>query len=239
MHGSRLSAGKAVCALPVPGRLHLCQPAESAGDPGTEELGQYQTRIDYAPEYLLEGRRARRLPESVLEIRLVAAAAWRHRRADFLGVGRASFDHVRARRFGRSAERIELFDAAARSIHPCRVTTHENAGAVVPFAEGSAGPHAGARRAWPGGRRHADQGLARIYAGPRAGARCSSRRLRRARDDPWPQRPWSCGIRRVQSGARPEGLSPAPRSRTDARSGLAAAAGAPRWKFVTACDHYR
>src|SRR5882757_6692174 len=157
MHGSRLSAGKTVCALPVSGRLHLCQPAESAGDRGAEELGQCQTRTDHAPEYFLEGRPARRLPESVLEIRLVAAEAWRHRRPDFLGIGRASFDHVRARGLGWSAERIELFDAAARGIDPCRVTTHENAGAVVPFAEGSAGPHAGARRAWPRRLRHADR----------------------------------------------------------------------------------
>ena len=49
---------------------------------------------------------------------------------------RASSDHVRARGLGRPAERLELFDPAARGLGPCRVTAHENAGAAAPFARG-------------------------------------------------------------------------------------------------------
>src|ERR1700687_2026391 len=162
MHGGRLPAGETVRPLSVSSRLHLCQPAETARDRGAEKLGQYQARADHAPEYFLEGRRARRLPESVLEICVVAPATRRHRRSDFLGVDRASPDHVRARGVGRSAERLELFDAAARGIDPCRVTENENA-AVVPFAEPSAGPYPGARRAWPDGRKSADPGAGGIY----------------------------------------------------------------------------
>ena len=89
--------------------------------PGDEELGQYQARPDHAAQYLLEGRRARRLPEGVLEIRAAAAAAGRHRGPDRFGDDRASSDHVRARSLGRSAERIELFDPAARGLGSCRV----------------------------------------------------------------------------------------------------------------------
>ena len=52
---------------------------------GAEELGQYQARPDHAAQYFLEGRRARRLPEGVLEIRAAAAAAGRHRGPDRFG----------------------------------------------------------------------------------------------------------------------------------------------------------
>src|SRR6202790_5562671 len=135
MHGGRLPAGEAVRPLSISRRFYLCQPAQSPGKCRAEKLGQYQARADHAAEYFLEGRRARRLPESVLEVRIVAPEAWRHRRPDFLGHDRASPDHVRARGVGRSAERLELFDAAARGIRPCRVTENENAGAVVPFVE--------------------------------------------------------------------------------------------------------
>ena len=69
---ARLPAGEAVRALPVPMRLHLRQPAESARQPRDEELGQYQARPDHAAQHLLEGRRARRLQEGVLEIRAAA-----------------------------------------------------------------------------------------------------------------------------------------------------------------------
>ncbi len=82
--------------LPASGRLHLCQPAQGAGDGGAEELGQYQARADHASQYLLADRRARRLPEGVLEIRVAPHEARRHRRADLGGHGRASSDHVRA-----------------------------------------------------------------------------------------------------------------------------------------------
>src|ERR1700726_2388173 len=119
MHGGRLPAGKALRPLSISGGLHLRQPAAGTRDPRAEKLDQYQARADHAPEYLLEGRRTWRLPESVLEICLIAAAAWRHRRADFLGAGRAPSDHVRARGFGRPAERLELFDPASRSIRSC------------------------------------------------------------------------------------------------------------------------
>src|SRR5260370_23603764 len=164
MHGGRVPAGETVRPLSVSSRLHLRQPAESARDRGAEKLGQYQARADHAPQYFLEGRRARRLPESILEICVVAPETRRHRRSDFLGVDRASPDHVRARGVDRPAERLELFDAPARGICPCRVTENENA--AVPFAEASAGPYPSARRPWPDGRGHADQGAARIYAGP-------------------------------------------------------------------------
>ena len=63
MHGSRLPAGKAVRALPVPMRLHLCAADQGAGHARAEELGQYQARPDHAAEHLLESRRARRLQE--------------------------------------------------------------------------------------------------------------------------------------------------------------------------------
>ena len=36
--------------------------------PRAEELGQYQARPDHAAQHFLEGRRARRLPEGVLEV---------------------------------------------------------------------------------------------------------------------------------------------------------------------------
>ena len=48
MHGSRVRAGEALCALPASGGLHLCQPAQGAGDARAEELGQYQARPDHA-----------------------------------------------------------------------------------------------------------------------------------------------------------------------------------------------
>ncbi len=66
----------------LPVRIHLCQPAQGPGQPGVEELGQYQARTDHAAQHLLEGRRARRLQAGVLEIRAGAAAAWRHRGSD-------------------------------------------------------------------------------------------------------------------------------------------------------------
>src|SRR2546430_3939061 len=167
MHGGRLPAGKTLRAIPASGGLHLCEPAAAARDRAAEELGQYQARPDHASQYLLEGRRARRLPEGILEIRMVAAAARRYREPDFRDADRASFDHVRARSVGRPAERIELFAAAAPGLRSRRVTGYENAGAVVPFVGRFAGFDAGARRARPGRRQPADQGAARIHAGPR------------------------------------------------------------------------
>ena len=122
MHGSRLPAGKAVRALPVPVRLHLCAADQGAGHARAEELGQHQARPDHAEEHLLESRRARRLQEGVLEVCAGAIAAWRYRGADSLLAARPSSDHVRACRIGRSAERVELFDPAARSLGPCRVS---------------------------------------------------------------------------------------------------------------------
>ena len=104
MHGSRLPAGKAVRALPVSVRLHLCAADQGAGHARAEELGQYQARPDHAAEHLLEGRRARRLQKSVLEVRAGPAAARRYRGPDRLGDDRASSDHVRARRL-RSVSR--------------------------------------------------------------------------------------------------------------------------------------
>src|SRR6266480_6814252 len=145
MHGSRLPAGEALCALPVPMRFYLCQSDQGAGSSRTEELGQYQTRADHAPEYLLEGGRPRRLPESVLEIHIGTLAAWRYRGPDRFGVDRTSPDHVRARRIGRSAECIELLDAVAASLCSRRVTGNESAGAVVPHDNRSARFDAGPR----------------------------------------------------------------------------------------------
>ena len=121
MHGSRLPAGKAVRALSVPVRLHLCAADQGAGDARAEELGQHQARPDHAAEHLLEGRRARRLQKSVLEVRAGTAASRRYRGPDRPGDDRTSSDHVCARRIGRPAERVELFDPAARSLGPCRV----------------------------------------------------------------------------------------------------------------------
>ena len=46
----------------------------SAGHAGADDLGQHQARPDHAAQHLLEGRRARRLPERVLEVRAAAAA---------------------------------------------------------------------------------------------------------------------------------------------------------------------
>src|SRR6266850_114423 len=143
MHGGRLPAGKTLRAIPAPGGFHLCQPDAAALDRGAEDLGQYQAWPDHARQDLLEGRRARRLPESILEIRVVALEKRRHREPDFRDVDRASPDRVRASGLGRSAECIELFDTTARGIRPCRVTGNENAGAVVPFAEGFAGVDTG------------------------------------------------------------------------------------------------
>ena len=71
--------------------------------------------------------------QGVLEIRAAAAAARRHRGPDRVDDDRASSDHVRARGLGRPAERLELFDPAARGVGPCRVTpTMTIAGAAVP-----------------------------------------------------------------------------------------------------------
>ena len=53
-------------------------------------------------EHLLEGRRARRLQEGVLEIRAAAAAARRYRRPDLGGAGRAPSDQICAPGFGRA-----------------------------------------------------------------------------------------------------------------------------------------
>ena len=135
MHGSRLPAGEAVRALPVPMRLHLFAADQGAGVARAEELGQHQARPDHAPEHLLESRRARRLPKSVLEVRARPAPSRRYRGPDRPGADRTSPDHVRACRVGRSAERVELFDPAARGLGPCRVANHENAGAAVPPLE--------------------------------------------------------------------------------------------------------
>ena len=63
--------------------------------------------------------------QGVLEVRAGPAAARRHRGPDRLDDDRASSDHVRARGVGRPAERLELFDPAARGVGPCRVTDDE------------------------------------------------------------------------------------------------------------------
>ena len=57
----------------------------------------------------------------------------------------------------------------------------------------SAGPHPGARRAWPRRRQPADQGAARLHARPRARPRRRSCRLRCAAPDRRPRRSRSCG----------------------------------------------
>ena len=82
---SRLPAGEAAmratstrCEYTYANRLKV--PVDAAA----EELGQYQARPDHAAQHLLEGRRARRLPESVLEICAGPAAARRHRGSDRL-----------------------------------------------------------------------------------------------------------------------------------------------------------
>ena len=96
-------------------RVHLREPDKSAGQPGEEKLGQYQARADHAAESVLEGRRARRLPEGVLEVRVGAAAQRRHRRLAGLVDHRPPLDRFRTRGLERSAERLELFAQAARS----------------------------------------------------------------------------------------------------------------------------
>ena len=85
-------------------------------------LGQYQARPDHAAQHLLEGRRARRLQARVLEVRAAAGCA----RGDIEGlIGSTLIAHhliMFARAASeRPAERIELFDPAARGLRPCRV----------------------------------------------------------------------------------------------------------------------
>ena len=230
MHGSRLPAGKAVRAIPVPVRLHLCAADQGAGDARAEELGQYQARPDHAAEHLLESRRARRLQKSVLEVRARTAASRRYRGPDRPGDDRTSSDHVRARRIGRSAERIELFDPAARGLGPCRVKAHENAGAAVPLARSLAGADAGACRARPLRREHADRRTACLHARPRACARCRSHRFRCAASGCRIGRSRPAGRRGFQPGAEPARLSAPSRSRTHAGCGF----GGARWKSKAA-----
>jgi hypothetical protein len=71
----------------------------------------------------------------------------------------------------------------------------KDAGAVLPLAEGSAGPDPGARRAWPGRRQHADRRAARFYTGPRACPRRGSCRFRSCPPSP-------SGPSRSRSGRR-------------------------------------
>src|SRR3981081_187700 len=224
MHGDRLPAGKTVRALPASGGFHLCPPVAAAVDRGAEDLGQYQARPDHAPEDFLEGRRAWRLPESLLEICVVALKARRYREFDFRDVDRAPPDHLRACGLSTSAECIELLDTAARGIRSCRVTMNENAGTLVPFPNGPARFDAGARRAWPGRGKAADRSPARIYAGPCACPRCSACRLRCARRSLRSQRSRRAAGSGFQSGARPQGLSQASRFGTNTRSGFKASA---------------
>jgi len=159
---------------------------------------------------------------------VVAAAARRYRESDIGDVDRASPDHVRASGLGRPAECIELLDAIARSIRPCRVTGDENAGAVVPFADGSAGVDTGARRAWPGRRKHADQSAARIHAGPCACPRRRSCRLRCFQPDRRSRRPRRAAGSGFKPGAGPQGVSQASRPRTNTGSAFKASADEPR-----------
>src|SRR5450631_291607 len=102
-------------------RIHLRQPGEGAGRPGAQNLAQYQAWPDHAAQYLLESRRARRLQEGVLEICTAPAAAGRYRGPDWFGHDRAPSDYIRASGLGWSAERVELFNQAARGLGPRRV----------------------------------------------------------------------------------------------------------------------
>ncbi len=79
--------------------------------------------LDHAAQYLLADRRARRLQEGVLEVRAWTTAPRRPRRPDRVDHDRASSHQVRARGLRRPAERIELFDPAARGLGSSRVAT--------------------------------------------------------------------------------------------------------------------
>ena len=159
---------------------------------GTEELGQYQARADHAAQYFLEGRRARRLPEGVLEIRARAPAPRRHRGPDRLGDDRASPDHVRARSLWRQAERLELFAQAARGLGSCRVNGDEARRAAVSLRCSDLRDLTPARVGLGRSRRqHADRGTARFHLGPRARPRRRSCRLRRIVNRCRPRRPRS------------------------------------------------
>ena len=102
----------------------------------------------------------------------------RYRGPDRPGADRTSPDHVRACGVGRSAERVELFDPAARGLGPCRVANHENARRRRPPARRFAGTDAGARRPRPGRGEHDDRRAARLYARPRACPRRRAHSLR-------------------------------------------------------------
>ena len=152
---------------------------------------------------------------------------------------RTSSDHVCARGLGRPAERVELFDPAARSLGPCRVASHENAGAAVPPARSLAGADAGACRARPFRRQHADRCAACLHARPRTCARCRSRRFRCAASGGRIDRPWPAGRRGFQPGAKPARLSAPSRSRTHAGCGFAARAGKAKRQRERDCDRDR
>src|SRR5260370_1338175 len=119
MHGDRLSTRKTVRTLPVSVRFHLCQQVEGAGEPATEELGQYQARTDHAAQDFLEGRCTQRLPQGVLEVCAGASAAWRSGRPDRPGPDRPSPDLVLARSFWRAVPAV-LVSLRSSSAMACR-----------------------------------------------------------------------------------------------------------------------